>query len=410
MKPCTTDYTTQVDCHIKPHGKSNSQMRRLNRFTHRYKKYINKSCKVVLSLGVVLIVSLPFLMHEYHTHRDFNDGMTHAYFLDIGQGDSTLIKTRHHHLILIDTGPDRSVVYEISKVLPLKINTIDFVILSHLHEDHIGGLIHLGNYYKIDTLYFRYEPEFDNSVIFQILHKMKNKPNQIVLYSKNQKYFLKNLYTSDNSENSKRTDVGANKLGASKIYDLYEIDSTSELKNIQGLIVDYLQVDATTSIKNVYVDVCATTNDSVEAKGIMTFTSRSFCKLESDNPNNRSLISMLYDSQFHTITINRTEYIQKTEVTDESITIIFTGDLEKEMQSFISDFVDDSLIIKAPHQGAKDALNTRFLSKVKPRYAVIFAGVNNRYGHPHKEVVEAYKNFNIKLFRTDELGTIAVTY
>ncbi len=71
-------------------------------------------------------------------------------FFDVGQGDSTFIKTSLGHRILIDGGPDPELLIEkISKKLPLYDKRIDLIILTHPHSDHIRGLIAVLENYEV---------------------------------------------------------------------------------------------------------------------------------------------------------------------------------------------------------------------------------------------------------------------
>jgi competence protein ComEC len=49
-----------------------------------------------------------------------------------------------------------------------------------------------------------------------------------------------------------------------------------------------------------------------------------------------------------------------------------------------------------------------FVRMVSPQYVVISSGKNNRYGHPHKEVLDIFKKLNIEILRTDEMGTVEI--
>ncbi len=75
-------------------------------------------------------------------------------FLDVGQGDGTLIKTPDGRTILIDGGPDNKVLWGLGKNLPFYRRRIDFLILSHYHDDHFVGLIEIIKRYRVGTLIY----------------------------------------------------------------------------------------------------------------------------------------------------------------------------------------------------------------------------------------------------------------
>ena len=62
------------------------------------------------------------------------------YFLDVGQGDSQLVVLPGGVKILIDGGPNNSVIERIDKVIPFYQRYIDLVILTHPQKDHLAGL------------------------------------------------------------------------------------------------------------------------------------------------------------------------------------------------------------------------------------------------------------------------------
>lgn len=76
------------------------------------------------------------------------DNTLHIITCDVGQGDATLIQ-RNTTQILIDGGPDKSVLDCLGRHMPFWDRTIEFVILTHPQEDHYGGLIDVFKTYKI---------------------------------------------------------------------------------------------------------------------------------------------------------------------------------------------------------------------------------------------------------------------
>ena len=66
-------------------------------------------------------------------------------------------------------------------------------------------------------------------------------------------------------------------------------------------------------------------------------------------------------------------------------------------------------VLKVGHHGSNSSTTEAFLNKVNPKYAVISCGKGNSYGHPHKTTMDKLKAKGIKVYRTDENGTIVAT-
>ena len=69
-------------------------------------------------------------------------------FLDVGQGDSILIQKGEFE-ILIDGGADDSVVYKMGKYMKWDDRVIDVVVITHMHDDHYGGIKYLMERYDV---------------------------------------------------------------------------------------------------------------------------------------------------------------------------------------------------------------------------------------------------------------------
>jgi competence protein ComEC len=75
-------------------------------------------------------------------------------FLNVGQGDSALIKTPAGQKILVDGGPDGSVIKELGQVLPWWDKKIDLMILTHPHDDHVTGLTDVIKRYEVKKILY----------------------------------------------------------------------------------------------------------------------------------------------------------------------------------------------------------------------------------------------------------------
>ena len=104
----------------------------------------------------VIIIFIIIFIHKYYNYLDNN---TKISILDVGQGDSLLIKYQHNKgNILIDTGGQTNSNYSITsnKTIPylksIGINTLNYLILTHGDYDHMGEAINLVENFKIEKV------------------------------------------------------------------------------------------------------------------------------------------------------------------------------------------------------------------------------------------------------------------
>lgn len=98
-----------------------------------------------------------------------------------------------------------------------------------------------------------------------------------------------------------------------------------------------------------------------------------------------------------------------------STTVMLTGDAPDSVLNHVAALASSSPetiqsdILKAGHHGSRTSASDQFIKAVSPEWAVISAGKNNKYKHPHPETVEAYKRNNVPILGTYEKGTIIFT-
>jgi len=90
------------------------------------------------------------------------------------------------------------------------------------------------------------------------------------------------------------------------------------------------------------------------------------------------------------------------------VEVLFTGDLDMEGEAQILDKGIDADVLKVGHHGSRTASSNIFLKYVSPQFAIISAGKNNSYGHPHKEALERLSVYADKVLGTWEVGNIYV--
>ena len=82
-----------------------------------------------------------------------NDGNLKVHFIDVGQGDACIIEQNGHYM-LIDAGPNSGEKNLINYIDGLGITKFDYVIGTHAHEDHIGGMDKVIKNYEIEKFLF----------------------------------------------------------------------------------------------------------------------------------------------------------------------------------------------------------------------------------------------------------------
>jgi competence protein ComEC len=106
--------------------------------------------KVWLFIVLILFLLNTFCWKEVFALSSGNN--LEVYFLNVGQGDSTFIKTPENYQIIIDGGQDSLALQKISEIIPFWDKTIDLVILTHPEKDHMQGLLEILKKYKADYI------------------------------------------------------------------------------------------------------------------------------------------------------------------------------------------------------------------------------------------------------------------
>ncbi|EOD01363.1 MBL fold metallo-hydrolase [Caldisalinibacter kiritimatiensis] len=97
-----------------------------------------------------------------------------VHFIDVGQADSILIELPNGETSLIDGGNRQDAELVVNYIKDLNIKEIDYLIATHPHEDHIGGLPDVVREFKIGKIYM--PRKSSNTKIYEnLLKEIKNK-------------------------------------------------------------------------------------------------------------------------------------------------------------------------------------------------------------------------------------------
>lgn len=251
-----------------------------------------------------------------------------------------------------------------------------------------------------------------------------------------------NSLTVNNSNNTNNTLAENNKISDAEIHfintgnsDAILIKQSGEFalidggdNNDEGMIVSYLKKQGVSKLKYVFsthgdADHCGGLDaiiDAFEIGNVFVANGDVNTKTYTDFINsvaNKGLFPSvpllgtefnLGTSTFKVVSVANTNDINNNSLvllyTNGNDKILLTGDADTSVLNKID--VGDIDLLKVGHHGSKTSTDQSFLNKVNPEYAVILCGENNRYGHPHKEVMDLLKSNNIEVHRTDECGTI----
>jgi len=90
----------------------------------------------------------------------------------------------------------------------------------------------------------------------------------------------------------------------------------------------------------------------------------------------------------------------------DGVNFLFTGDIENDVDDQVPNLDVD--VLKVAHHGSITSTSSSFISKIKPQYAVIMSGRNNKYGFPSEVVINRLKENNCEVYCTKYDYTITL--
>ena len=273
--------------------------------------FILLSCIAVT--GCLSDLGIPDFGSGGSLHQAENDGRLSVYFLDVGQGDSSLILFGNT-TILIDAGEMDMGDRVVGDLKELGVTRIDLLVATHPHSDHIGGM----------------QKVLENFPVGRVLDS--GQPHTSVLYER----FLE----------------------------------TIDKKNIPYKVAvqgDEINLDPALRIV------------------VISPPEQRF----GDDLNTNSIV---------------------LRISYGTVNFLFTGDAGGEAETALvkSGYTLDAQILKVGHHGSLHSCSAAFIARVHPETAVISLGLDNPYGHPHKQAVDSLTGAGATIYRTDRDGTILV--
>lgn len=92
------------------------------------------------------------------------------------------------------------------------------------------------------------------------------------------------------------------------------------------------------------------------------------------------------------------------------VSVVLPGDIGAEVERGVAASIGPAAlrVVKAPHHGSRSSSSAAFVAALQPSLAVVSAGRENSFGHPHPEVVERYETSGAVVLRTGRAGAVTV--
>jgi|688.fasta_scaffold01495_16 competence protein ComEC len=101
---------------------------------------------------IVFILILTVFIYGNREYRVLSQPVNKISFLNIGQGDASLITSKRGDRIIIDCGPDSKIIDQLESKLSFWARRIDMIIITHGDKDHYGGCRDVIQKYKVGKI------------------------------------------------------------------------------------------------------------------------------------------------------------------------------------------------------------------------------------------------------------------
>lgn len=264
---------------------------------------------------LIIVMNIGVFWYTYQEYRTVYNPIDQISFLNIGQGDASLIRSKRGDRILIDCGPNDAIIDQMQSKMGFWSRHIDILIITHGDTDHFGGCFDIIEHYKVSKVMINGVFDSKNERYNQLLQKVKEKDIQIL-----------------------------------------------------------------PAIANTYISL----GDSIELRLLHPQTNLWGEDIRDDNT--ESIVLLLKS---------------------KDVKVLFMGDADEiAEQKIIEQYPHlDIDILKAGHHGSKTSTSDIFLDAITPKQVIISAGIDNRYNHPHPDVINKLKDRSIEIIEVKKFMT-----
>jgi competence protein ComEC len=189
--------------------------------------------RFLLFINFVFLFSVFLNFFVWLAVFELSDFNLKVVFFDVGQGDSIFIKTPNGNHIIIDGGPDNKVIEKLGREMPFWKRTIDVMVLTHPHADHIMGLIEVLKRYKVKNVLWN-GMDYDSSIFLEWKKLVKKEGAKIYVVQDGSKVkegsaLYLNIINPYFSESSYLNNIDNNSVVSHLIYKEYSFLFTGDI-------------------------------------------------------------------------------------------------------------------------------------------------------------------------------------
>ncbi len=171
---------------------------------------------VIFLLSVLVNNSENINIGELPPDEIINSEELQIYFFNVGQADCILVRNDGENM-LIDSGDNEDGPLLVEYIKQLGINRIDYLIGTHVHEDHLGGMDNVIKEFEIGNIYIPYTTNKSKRVFYEeVISAIKEKEIMIDYKEKGNIFELGDakceIKSIDNSDPSSSNDINSTSI------------------------------------------------------------------------------------------------------------------------------------------------------------------------------------------------------
>jgi len=301
--------------------------------------------------------------------------------LDVGQGDSLLVRSPAGHTILVDAGVERAAGAIVRALGRARVRKVDLFIATHVHDDHVAGL----------------PPMLERVDVAAVLDSGYPAPGPV------QDAYRGALeqHRIPTTTVERGTQVRVSEEHGVEICSPPDPKGVSQCRPAADPVAQGRSVPADSAWRALAGDTTLGVSDPVRPQAAETATELRLTFFAPHPP-------FIADSRSN---VNANSMVFRMDYGD--VCMIHAGDAEAETENRVLAEVPAPLLacplLKVAHHGGRHSSTDAFLDAVSPKVAIVSAGRFNRHGHPSPETLRKLFARKVWTYRTDKMGDLRIS-